>query len=122
MASCASIKQTEMIYYTDQNNNTYSVSAAQISYRAIRPENSSSGTYSGGIDRQVSISKEQFKKINSLAEQLFEDSSSHAARREMRTTILKKSKSLKEKKAILYPSDKRAEFEDILKQTLGDMR
>ena len=111
-----------MIYYTDQNNNTYSVSATQISYRAIRPENSSSGTYSGGTDRQVSISKEQFKKINSLAEQLFEDFSSHAERREMRTTILKRSKFLKEKKAILYPSDKRAEFEDILKKTLGDLK
>jgi hypothetical protein len=111
-----------MIYYTDQNNNTYSVSATQISYCAIRPENSSSGTYSGGSDRQVNISKEQFKRINCLAERLFKDSSSHAERREMRTTILKKSKSLKEKKAILYPSDKRTEFEDILKQTLGDLK
>ncbi|SDD66275.1 hypothetical protein SAMN04488104_104517 [Algoriphagus faecimaris] len=108
-----------MIYYTDQNNNTYSVSATQISYRAIQPEKSSSGTYSGGTDREVNISEEQFKKINSLSERLFKDSSSHAERREMRTTILKKSKSLKEKKAILYPSDKRAEFEDILKKTLG---
>jgi hypothetical protein len=122
MGACVSMKKHEMIQYTDQNNNTYSVSATQISYRAIRPENSSSGTYSGGSDRQKTISKDKFKKITSLAEQLFDDSSSHAVRREMRTAMLNIGPTGKEQKVILYPSAKRTEFEEILKLTLGDLK
>lgn len=122
VAACASTKKTQMIYYTDQNNNSYSLSVSQINYRAIKPEQSSSGTYSGGNDRRVNISKKQFEKILTLAEQLFEDPSSHAERREMGTSILKMSQSINDKRVILYPSETRKEFEKILKQTLGDLK
>ena len=60
--SCASMKNPSLIYYTDQNNNSFTISPSSLTYQGTKIENSSSGLYSGGKDRQIKISRPIFEK------------------------------------------------------------
>lgn len=113
--ACASFSPEMKLVYIDQNNNRYSISSNEIAYKAIKPEESSTGTYSGGTDKTVPISSSDFKKIYSISKLLFEEKNTHAKRREMMTTILKRSLSGKTEQVILYASENRTAFEILLK-------
>ena len=77
-------------YYTykDGNNNLYFISENEISYKPISLKESSSGSYSGGQPKTIKISQEQFRVINALFEQAFNDKSSHLENRIMGSSIL----------------------------------
>tara|TARA_R110002072_G_scaffold9239_2_gene45312 strand:+ start:3799 stop:4209 length:411 start_codon:yes stop_codon:yes gene_type:complete len=113
--SCASLNSEMILVYTDQNNNRYTITANEIEYKAIQPEESSSGIYSGGTDKIAPISSGDFKKINSISELLFKEKSSHAIRREMMTSVLKRNYHGKSEQVILYTSENRTAFEILLK-------
>ena len=59
--------------YTDGNNNTYLIRSTSLEYKPISKENSSSGTYSGGEAKKITITKEQFSKIESLIDSIRKD-------------------------------------------------
>lgn len=120
IAGCGGLKRADMIYYTDQNNNTYTISRSIIDFRAVKPRESSSGLYSGGSDKQVTISADQFKKLSSLAEELLGDAPSHADRREMMTAVLRMGQPPKSREALLYPSEKRTALESALAKAIRE--
>lgn len=120
IAGCGGLKRADMIYYTDQNNNTYAISRSLIDFRAMKPRESSSGLYSGGSDKQVAISTAQFKKLSSLAEDLLDNAASHAERREMMTAVLRIGQSSKSREVLLYPSEKRTALESALERTIRE--
>ena len=107
-----------MITYIDQNNNTYRLSPKMISYTGTSPRNSSSGTYSGGPDKSATIPPTAFQSVVFLSEELIQDSSFHAPRREMTTSVLKVKQKTGHQEVTLYSSEKRTEFEKLLKQLL----
>ncbi len=65
------------IVFIDGNNNRYTISKKQIEYKAVKKEESSSGTYSGGKDTIVSISIIQYNEIKSIISQIKADKFNH---------------------------------------------
>jgi len=102
------------IYYTDQNNNTFSISANSLEYNPILAEESSSGTYDGGEPATVSLSKEQFEAIRNGAVTLLEDTSKHSEKRQMMTAVLQLKTTDSSTRKILVKSSERAAFEALL--------
>lgn len=119
LAGCASLKQSPIIYYTDQNNNRFTISRSEIVYIAIKPVESSSGTYSGGTDKQAQITSSDFKLLEKRAFEIMKNKKSHAKRREMLTAVLLIKTAGKSEKAILFPSSLRTEFEMELHKIAG---
>ncbi len=103
-----------MIYYTDQNNNRFIISKTEIVYKAIQHIESSSGTYSGGIDKQVKISLSDFELLKQLAFEMIEDEKHHANKREMMTSIISILSKGDTKQVMIYPSPQRETFEKAL--------
>ena len=54
--------------YADGNGNLYVITRGNLSYVPVKPEESSSGTYSGGNPKTVSLTSEQFELIREALE------------------------------------------------------
>ncbi len=113
---CQTQKTTHMYLYTDQNNNTYTINASEVIYNPIKPIESSSGMYSGGVITKVTITEEEFNKFASLAEELFMIKEFHNLKREMMTSVLSSKKNKESRNVILKRSEKRSSFEAMLQK------
>lgn len=76
------------IQLNDFNNNTYRVTSNKITYKAIQPHESSSGTYSGGDDFERNISTEQFQNICTKVQGIMENTVIQTDKRRMLTARL----------------------------------
>lgn len=119
LSACASLKQSDMIFYTDQNNNLFTLSKFELIYRAVKPNESSSGIYSGGTDKRVAMNSSEYKLLEKLAIELIESENTHAQRREMRTAVLVIKTAAERKEVLLYPSTLRLKFEQNLQNIAG---
>lgn len=63
--------------YADGSANRYIITASSLEYVPVTPEQSSTGTYSGGDPKTVSISAEQFKSIGGLFDKAVSNKSVH---------------------------------------------
>jgi hypothetical protein len=114
LLSCST--DTNLYFYTDQNNNTYTIAPSEIRFDPITPNESSSGVYSGGEKAVIPISINSYKKIVQLTEALQEDTIHHIGQREMRTAILLTEKDGQDvSRFILLPSERRTALEKLLK-------
>ncbi len=105
--------------YLDQNNNRYYISQLNIDYHPIKASKSSSGVYDGGEEKEVSISEESYAEIVSLAEQFLSNKNHENINREMLTAILYSKDQYENKRSvILKSSEKRIQFENLLKEAL----
>lgn len=102
------------IYYTDQNNNTYSISAKSLVYNPITAKESSSGAYDGGEPATVALTKEQFETMLSSAKALIEDTSKHSEMRRMMTAVLLLKDADSSNRKIVVKSANRSAFEALL--------
>jgi FAD synthase len=68
--------------------NTYSVDEKKLVYTPVNPEESSSGTYSGGKAKRKDLSKQDFKKINALLKEALVAESEQQETREMGSALL----------------------------------
>lgn len=59
---------THHYQYADGNGNVYILNSSTLEYIPVKPEESSSGFYSGGEAKTVSVSTEQFSALQSLFE------------------------------------------------------
>jgi hypothetical protein len=117
--SCAASKiDMTTYYYTDQNNNSYSITASEVIYNPVKASESSSGYYDGGEPARAGITTETFQKISKMTETLLLNTEAFAKQREMRTAILSVSKNKQTIRAILKPSKERSAFEDLLQNAL----
>jgi len=105
--------------YVDQNNNRYSINQLTIDYRPIKASESSSGTYDGGEEKNVSITEEEYSEIISIAEYFLSNKELVNQKREMLTAILfTKDQNENKRKVILRSSEKRTQLEKLLKEAL----
>lgn len=72
-----------LTFYKDGNNNTWEIKESSVVYIPVSENESSSGEYSGGKRRNISINSEKFSKIQALAQAAIADSSSHLTIRKM---------------------------------------
>jgi len=57
------LRKPVKVHYTDGNNNRHVLTTSSISYFPVSPIESSSGVYSGGVEKQVPISPETYFEI-----------------------------------------------------------
>jgi len=62
-----SCMNTSIVYhYSDGNANEYILTTSELKYIPVKPANSSSGMYDGGDPESAAITKNQYKKIQTL--------------------------------------------------------
>lgn len=86
--SSSSIAQT-IYHYADGSGNTYTLNDHDLSYDPVTPEESSSGTYSGGEAKQVTVSDAELKGIYAAFRDASKNTSAHAENRAKGTGLLK---------------------------------
>lgn len=115
MQNCASgIKVYDHIVYTDQNNNQFHIKFPDLSYRAIQPTESSSGTYSGGTNFKAQLTGDDYTAINNLLQALVEDKAFHIEKRTKTSAVIEVRRQDQSTKTMVLPSSKRQELENLL--------
>ena len=89
--------------YSDGNSNSYTLDEKKLVYTPVNPEESSSGTYSGGKGAKKEITKDTFKHISALLDKAMSEKEDCQENREMGTAQIAKysSKGKLKKKVIL---------------------
>jgi len=67
--------------YADGSANLYLLSSTELRYMPVTPEESSSGMYSGGKPKTVSLSPDQYKNLKVMLENALGNKSIHIADR-----------------------------------------
>lgn len=116
------IKTNAQTYYvySDGNSNSYTLDEKKLVYTPVTPEESSSGTYSGGKAKKAGITKDTFKHVAALLDKAMSEKEQQQENREMGTAqIVKFSKSKARKKVILKSNASYKEkIEDVFKSLL----
>lgn len=89
--------------YSDGNSNSYTLDEKKLVYTPVNPEESSSGTYSGGKAKKTEITKDTFKNISKLLDRAMLEKEDLQNNREMGTAQIARysSKGKLKKKVIL---------------------
>lgn len=82
------IKMNKLIAYKDGNNNIWEIKNSEIQYKPVSRNESSSGEYSGGKNRNITISPEQYAELQQLAQRAFEDKTAQLDKRAMGSALL----------------------------------
>lgn len=106
--------------YSDGNSNSYTLDEKKLVYTPVNPEESSSGTYSGGKGKRAEITKDTFKKLSTLLDQVVSEKEQQQEKREMGTALIAKySKGKLRKKAILkMNASNKQKVENAFKEVL----
>ncbi len=118
--SWAAYSQTGIHYnYGDGSGNGYTIKEYSIAYDPIQPENSSSGTYSGGEAKEVTITPKQFAQLQRKFEKALLSTDEHIKTREMGSGMLsKKEGETITTRHLARTSKTRQELEKVLKKLL----
>jgi len=114
-------KKTVVVYYmySDGSGNDYRITPGKLAYEPMTKERSSSGNYSGGDPKTVSIDEKTFKQLAKLFEDAMLAKNQHDENREMTTGLVMKKKGDKTiKQAILKPG---AEYITKIETTLSQL-
>ena len=104
--------------YADGSANLYLLTETQLRYVAVVPEESSSGSYSGGENKNVTISATQFNELKKLFDQALVNSSIHLSNRVMMSGMVSRIGSTN-KQCIIKPNcSEMIELEKALKKVL----
>lgn len=74
--------------YADGSANLYLIKENELRYVPITPKESSSGTYSGGEPKTVTISASQFDELKKLLEAALANSANHITNRVMMSGMI----------------------------------
>ncbi len=64
----ACMNQQPQLIYADGSANRYEISASELRYIPVKPEESSTGMYSGGEPARIALNEEQYKRLKNLFE------------------------------------------------------
>jgi hypothetical protein len=104
--------------YSDGSANQYVITETTVEYVPVKPEESSTGMYSGGEPKLVSITKEQFESMTKLFETAFENTSAHMTERPKMSGLITSMTGKELRQAILKPN---SEEKKVIEETLRDM-
>ncbi len=81
-------KMNKLISYIDGNNNVWEIDYSAIHYKPVTKQESSSGLFSGGKNRNIVISPEQYSELQRLAQAALEDKTAQLDKRQMGSALL----------------------------------
>jgi hypothetical protein len=64
----ACMNQLPQLIYADGSANRYEISAIELRYIPVKPEESSTGMYSGGEPARIALNEEQYIQLKNLFE------------------------------------------------------
>lgn len=108
------------IVFSDGNANIYKISQSTVTFTPVTPEQSSSGIYSGGEAKIVSISKEQFADFFIDAESMLTNKSITTDKRQKGMGNIKIEFKNSKKSAIIVESDELVNFKKSLDVLLDE--
>lgn len=88
-------------FYSDGNSNQYILRGSTLSFNPVRPKESSSGTYSGGQPKTVTISSKQASDLKSLLEQAISNVEAHQPNRVKGTAAIIITRGGEERRCVL---------------------
>ena len=71
------MNQSPRYNFADGSANVYYVTESSLEYIPVRPEQSSTGTYSGGNPGKISLTAEQFNSVKDLLEAAMRNTDIH---------------------------------------------
>ena len=89
--------------YADGSGNRYTISTTSLEYIPVKPEESSSGTYSGGEPGEVTLTMKQYNALQQLFEKALNRTEIHTEHRAMMSGLLVRTTHSESKKVILKP-------------------
>ena len=107
--------------YADGNGNTYRIQPSSLEYIPVKKEESSSGMYSGGDAKTVTINEEQFKNISTLLKSALNNTSIQINDRVMMSGVVRAISPENKRSCIIKPgSDELSRIEQALKTIVGN--
>jgi hypothetical protein len=88
--------------YNDGNANTYKIFTDKIDYIPVTKSESSSGMYSGGEAKTISLGPQQYDSLKTILEEAIATKEFHAQKREKQSGLITKT-GKKKKQVILQP-------------------
>ena len=118
LSSCMS--QSIHYEYADGSANRYVITSTQLEYIPVKPEESSTGMYSGGDPKKVTLNPEQYEAIQGVLEKAINTPSIHIADRMKTSGLIVRIKGDETAHYVLQPqSEAIQEIENLLKRILG---
>lgn len=105
--------------YADGSANRYIITASSLQYLPIKPEESSTGMYSGGDPANVNLTEAQFKSVQQLLEKAISATGNHITDRIKMSGAVTRTTASDTVTIILKPGvPEQAALESALKQLL----
>lgn len=105
--------------YADGSANRYVITASSLQYIPVKPEESSTGMYSGGEPAEVNLTEEQFKNLQQLLEKAISAMGNHITDRIKMSGEVTRTTASDTVTIILKPgAPEQAALESALKQLL----
>jgi hypothetical protein len=106
--------------YLDGSGNKYELIKSELVFYPVKKENSSTGEYSGGVWKKVSITAEEIKLVKAAFEKAIKAKSEQQQDREMMSGLVMKEKKKKKTEVILKSdSEAKKELEEVLKKLIS---
>jgi hypothetical protein len=118
LINCKTMKTTSL-EYADGSGNIYKLNKNSIEYIPVKPENSSSGFYSGGVAAKKEISEQQFLEIEKLFIEIFDKKEIQIENRIKTSGVLTIVRNKKNHTIIISKSPKQTQIETELKKLLA---
>jgi len=106
--------------YLDGSANKYELIKGVLEYNPVKKENSSSGEYSGGTPKKITVTSDEIKSLKAAFEKAIKAKPEQQEKREMMTGMVIKEKK-KKKTEVILKSDSAAkkELEELLKKLIS---
>jgi hypothetical protein len=108
----------EKLIFTDQNNNSYIITDSFLQYNPVEIKESSSGIYSGGVPREITITTDDFMNIYFLSEKALNNHQLHLIKRIKTSSVVTVSFKNEEISAIIIDSPEIQELQSFIKVLL----
>ncbi len=105
--------------YADGSANVYRITNSTLNFIPIKPEESSSGIFSGGLPKTVQLTPSQFDEIRTVMEQGMSNTSIHIVNRVKMSGALTVINGKEQRQYILKPNSMELQaIEKVLKRIL----
>lgn len=106
--------------YSDGNANRYVITETQLHYIPVKPEESSSGMYSGGEPENITLSSDEFNILKDLFNQAAKNTDVHLQHRPMMSGLIRIPSGTMQEQVILKPGcTEMIALEEALRKLLG---
>jgi hypothetical protein len=115
------MKTPSQYEYSDGSANRYVITQTTVEYIPVKPEESSTGMYSGGEPKSITITADQFNSLAKTFDLAFKNTNAHMSDRPKMSGLITSISRNATNKAILKPnSEEKQAIEEALRKVLAN--